>query len=113
MAIIYHLIGGADWRKAGVAGEVVPESLATEGFIHCSENEAQALAVANRLYAGVEGMLVLEVDTQGPSSPVKREPSRSGEIYPHIYGPLNVEAVVAVRPLETAGDTGFRLGGKG
>ena len=113
MPIIYHLIGGAEWQKARDFGEVIPESLAAEGFIHCSGHEAQALAVANRIYVGVEGMLVLEVDTNGLTSPVKLEPSRSGEVYPHIYGPLNIDAVVAVRPLENAGDEGFRLGDDG
>ena len=112
MAIIYHLIGGADWRKAGVAGEVIPESLATEGFIHCSENEAQTLAVANRLYAGVEGMLVLEVDTQALSSPVKREPSRSGKIYPHIYGPIDLNAVAGTRRVLKGVDGAFYLEGE-
>ena len=43
--------------------------------------------------------MVLDVDTSLLTSPVKHEPSRSGEIYPHIYGPINVDAVVGVRPL--------------
>ena len=57
------------------------------------------LGVANRLFAGLADVLVLEVDTERLPSPVKHEPSRSGEIYPHIYGPINVDAVAGVRPL--------------
>ncbi len=99
MALIYHLINQADWDAARSAAKYRAESLAVEGFIHCSQDEAQLLQVANRLYAGRADMLALEVDTDRLISPVKREPSRSGEIYPHIYGPLNISAVARVRPL--------------
>jgi uncharacterized protein (DUF952 family) len=99
MALIYHLINQIDWEAARSVAEYRAESLTAEGFIHCSEDEAQLLRVANRLFAGREDMLALEVDTDRLTSPVKRETSRSGEIYPHIYGPLNTSAVVRVRPL--------------
>ncbi len=110
MEIIYHLILASDWEAGEAAGEVRPGSLADEGFIHCSADDAQALAVARRLYSGQGGMVVLEVDTGKLLSPVKREASRSGEIYPHIYGPLNADAVVRVRLLELDGDGAFHLG---
>jgi uncharacterized protein (DUF952 family) len=105
MALIYHLISQTNWDAAKSAAEYRAESLASEGFIHCSQDEAQLLRVANRLYGGRQDMLALEVDTDRLTSPVKREPSRSGEIYPHIYGPLNINAVVRVRslPLDAAG----------
>lgn len=104
MEIIYHLILGSDWEAAKAAGEVRPGSLAAEGFIHCSKDEEQALAVARRLYSGQGGMVLLDVDTGKLLSSVKREASRSGEIYPHIYGPLNADAVVVARLLELDGD---------
>ena len=112
MAIIFHLIQKADWDAAAAAGEIRPESLAEEGFIHCSSDEQQALAVATRLYSGREGMLLLEVDTDLLGAPVKREPSRSGQIYPHIYGPLNTSAVTLVRAMEGDASGGFRLQGE-
>ena len=68
------------------------------------------MAVARRLYSGETDLLVLEVETGVLVSEVKREPSRSGEIYPHIYGPINVEAVAGVRQLLADPDGGFRLG---
>ena len=111
MAIIFHLIQKADWDEATTLGEVTPESLAEEGFIHCSSDEQQALAVARRLYSGKEGMLLLEVDTDLLDAPVRREPSRSGQIYPHIYGPLNTRAVTLVRAMEGDSSGGFRLPG--
>ena len=99
MAIIYHLARRGEWEEARATGPYRASSLAEEGFIHCSANEEQMLGVANRLFAGMEDVLVLDVDTGRLNSPVKHEPSRSGESYPHIYGPINVDAVVGVRPL--------------
>ena len=110
MPIIYHLILEVDWERARPTGEVRPPSLAEEGFIHCSQDEAQMLAVANRLYTGIDSLLTLEVDTGRLSCPVKCELSRSGEIYPHIYGPLNTDAVVKVRTMRVGVDGSFCLG---
>ncbi len=107
MPIILHLISQTDWESAKSNAEYRAESLAAEGFIHCSQDEEQLLRVANRLYSGRTDMLVLDVDTEGLASPVKREPSRSGEIYPHIYGPLNTSAVVKIRSLNPDADGKF------
>ena len=97
MAIIYHLTTREAWAEAQAAGDYEAPSLAGEGFIHCSADEPQALRVLGRLYAGVSGMQVLDVDTDRLIAELKREPSRSGEIYPHIYGRINLDAVVRVR----------------
>ncbi|HEU0021650.1 MAG TPA: DUF952 domain-containing protein [Dehalococcoidia bacterium] len=107
MPTIYHLIDQASWESARSTPEHQAESLATEGFIHCSENVDQMLKVANRLYSGRTDMLALEVDSQRLTSPVKREASRSGEIYPHIYGPLNTDAVIKVWSLPLDNDGKF------
>ncbi len=99
MSIIYHLIDQASWDSARSTHEHRADSLAAEGFIHCSEDQDQLLRVANRLYSGRKDMLALAVDPELLSAPLKREPSRSGEVYPHIYGPLNTDAVVKVHAL--------------
>lgn len=109
MEIIYHLILASDWEAAKTTGEVRPSSLAAEGFIHCSTDDAQSLAVAKRLYTGQDGMLLLGVNTEKLSAPIKREASRSGEIYPHIYGPLSTDAVLGIRQLELDADGEFHL----
>ena len=103
MSIIYHLILRADWEAASSMGEVRPPSLVEEGFIHCSGDEEQLRAVARRLYSGIADMLVLEVEIRLLASPLKYESSRSREIYPHIYGPLNADAVMGVRAIESYG----------
>ena len=99
--VIYHLAFRADWEAGVVAGEYRAPSLAEEGFIHASGDEAQMLRVAARLFAGRTDLLALDVATEQlpADSPVIREPARSGEIYPHIYGPINLDAVVRVRLL--------------
>jgi len=104
MPIIYHLAVGAEWEAGAAsseygAGEYRAGSLPEEGFIHCSEDEAQMLRVANRLFNGRTDLIVLDLNVDTLTSPLKREPSRSGEIYPHIYGPINTDAVVRVRRL--------------
>ena len=99
--IIYHLAFRSDWEAGLAAGEYRAPSLAEEGFIHASGDEEQMLRVAARLFAGRDDLLALEVDTDRlpDDSPVIRESARSGEIYPHVYGPINPDAVTRVRAL--------------
>ena len=99
--VIYHLAFRADWEAGQAAGEYRAPSLAEEGFIHASSDEGQLLRVASRLFAGRSDLIVLDVDTERLSgdAPVIREPARSGEVYPHIYGPISPDAVARVRTL--------------
>ena len=99
MALIYHLTYKETWEAAKPTGEYAAPSLAEEGFIHFSKDITQLLKVSARLYPGDENLLVLDVDLHKLASPIKEEPSRSGEIYPHIYGMLNADAVVRERVL--------------
>ena len=116
-SIIYHLAFRSDWEAGVAAGEYRTASLADEGFIHASGDEAQMLSVAARLFAGRTDLLALDVDTERlpEGSPLVREPSRYGEIYPHVYGPINPDAVVRVRALrpDQMQPSGFELGEAG
>ena len=109
MPTIYHLTGQKDWAAAQSAGQLCPASLAAEGFIHCSQDQEQMLRVAQRLYPGRPDLLALSVNTALLTAPVVTEPSRSGELYPHLYGPLEISAVTAVRPLIPNAAGGFDL----
>ena len=109
MALIFHLTHKDAWEAAKPTGEYAAPSLADEGFIHCSEDIPQLLKVSARLYPGDPNLLVLDVDLDKLTSPLKREPSRSGEIYPHIYGMLNANAVVRERTLQVGADGGHFL----
>ncbi len=72
------------------------ESLETEGFIHCSFAE-QLEGVLERYYQGVEKVLVLEIEPDKLTSKLVNEPSTNDEIYPHIYGKINVDSVVDIK----------------
>lgn len=109
MSRIFHLMAERDWEKTRGALHWRPDSLDEEGFIHCSRDEEQALRVVARLYSDRTDMLALEVDTEKLDYPVVPEPSRSGEIYPHIYGPLNMSAVVMVWRVSPDGKGGYGL----
>lgn len=110
--IILHLAFQADWEAAQSAGEYRSPSLSEEGFIHASADEEQMMRVVTRLFADRTDLLVLDVDTArlAEVSPLVREPSRSGEIYPHVYGPINLDAVVRVRALtvDASGSATYR-----
>lgn len=116
--VIYHITQAEQWAKAVEAGQYTAESLVTEGFIHCS-TAAQVVGVANRFYAGQRGLVLLCIDHQRvsadvafetPINPETRRPEAgSSELFPHIYGPLNLEAVVEVVPFEAGADGTFTL----
>lgn len=107
MARIFHLITERDWESTRGARHWRPDSLGDEGFIHCSRDQEQATRVVTRLYPDRPDMLALEVDTGKLNYPVVSEPSRSGEIYPHIYGPLELSAVVMVWRVMLDGNGGY------
>jgi len=109
MSLIYHITPHTDWIAAQKNDEYRAESLTTEGFIHCSTAE-QAAPVANAFYSGQSGLLLLVIDPALLISPLQWDPpahpapesapaSLHGE-FPHIYGPLNLNAVIEVREFE-------------
>jgi len=71
-------------------------SLESEGFIHCSFAD-QLDSVIERYYSGAEEIVVLEIETDELMSRVLNEASTGNEIYPHIYGPINRDAIVGVQ----------------
>jgi glutathione S-transferase len=108
MMTIYHLVPAQIWR-ACTGPTYSADSLATEGFIHCSF-AGQVAGAANRFYADQQEMLVLQLDPSRLTSPVCEEPSGTGEIFPHVYGPINRDAVVAVQFLPRGTDGRWQFG---
>lgn len=98
MATIFHIIPQADWLAAVEQGVYRPESFHKEGFIHFSKFE-QVSATAGRYYAGRRDLLLLEVDEASFGNTVKYELAPIGEMFPHLYQELPVEAVIRVSPL--------------
>jgi uncharacterized protein (DUF952 family) len=92
----------ATWDNKPPGPYRVP-SLETEGFIHCSNHE-QAAGSANKFYANESEMLLLAIDPDRLTSELRVEEGRPGELFPHIYGPINREAIVEVIRLERGPD---------
>jgi glutathione S-transferase len=98
MRRIYHIETPSQWRQAADS-PYQAESLTAEGFIHCS-NRDQVARVANLFYADQAELLVLDIDAGRLASPLRDEDGGTGEQFPHVYGPINRDAVVAVRRLQ-------------
>ncbi len=96
MPFIYHITTQPEWTKAQQQGYYEAPSLHIEGFIHTSREE-QVKGVLERYYKGKTDLLKLVIDTSKLSSPLKYELAPSvGEEFPHIYGVINLEAIVEV-----------------
>ncbi len=96
MPIIYHVTTAADWNSALEKGSYESPSLKEEGFIHCSQ-EQQVTGVLERYFAGRTGLVKLVIDTDKLSSGCVFEWSPSThDTFPHIYGPINTDAVISV-----------------
>jgi len=112
--VIYHIATRADWERALADGEYTRSSagktLAEEGFIHASQ-ASQVARTANRFYRDVPGDLVLLVIDPGLlGAEVRYEDVPGAELpFPHIYGPLNVDAVVRARPFAAGPDGLFEF----
>jgi len=80
-----------------------------DGFIHCSTRD-QVIKVANARFHGREGLLLLLIDTDRVEPAIVYENLEGGsELFPHIYGELNIEAVTGVAPFEPGSDGYFEL----
>ncbi|MBS1564177.1 MAG: DUF952 domain-containing protein [Bacteroidetes bacterium] len=97
MATIYHVTTATEWNAAKAKGAYEAPSLAAEGFIHCSADEEQVKGVLERYFKGKTGLVKLVIDTDKLNSPFIYEWSPStADTFPHIYGPINTEAVIDV-----------------
>jgi uncharacterized protein (DUF952 family) len=104
--LIIHLCPRQAWEEANKRGDYRADSLESEGFIHCSRPE-QILQVANHYYQGLPDIVLLWIDPPKVKPEIRWE--QSGEdIFPHIYGPLNLEAVVGVKDFPPDGDGIYR-----
>ena len=132
-----HIVKRSEWAHAVARGTYAPPSLRAEGFIHCS-TVAQVVDTANRFYRGQHGLVVLCIDESRLKAELKYEAAAgvtpapnvktkirsdgplegvrgrgagaaAGEMFPHLYGELNVDAVARVVELPCEADGSFRL----
>lgn len=115
--MIFHITSRTAWDEAQKRGDYRAESLTTEGFIHCS-TLAQVLPVANNFYKGQSGLILLEIEPTLLSAKLKWEPPSgglppvgvpAGDQFPHIYGPINLDAVTRIVDLASKPDGTFEL----
>jgi len=107
MSVIFHITRSQQWEEAKQVQSYRGDTLDTEGFIHCS-TLPQVLKSANKFFVGQTGLLLLWIDSEKVESELKYE-FAAGEDYPHIYGPLNVDAVLKVFTFEAGAGGKFEL----
>lgn len=118
MTFIYHIARQKDWQAAQQAGSYRADSLASQGFIHCSTKE-QVVKVANVIFRGQPDLLLLVIEPEKLTAPLKFEPpdhpqadqpeTDSGERFPHVYGALNLDSIQQVLKFSPDSDGFFTL----
>ncbi|KAB2869432.1 MAG: DUF952 domain-containing protein [Bauldia sp.] len=104
MAAIYKICPAALWREAEAAGVFAGSPIDTvDGFIHFS-TAAQVAETAARHFAGQSDLVLVAVDEERLGAGLRYEPSRGGDLFPHLYDRLLVDAVLWVRPLRLGDD---------
>jgi uncharacterized protein (DUF952 family) len=105
--LIYHMLPAARWAAQPPDQPYTGDTLATEGFIHCTAEAERLLAVANAFHRAVPGPhVILCIRAAAVTAEVRWE-AADGHVYPHIYGPLNLDAVAGVLAFPRAGDGTF------
>ena len=100
MPKILHVTPRSDWETAVLEGQYRGDSLETEGFLHCCTRE-QLPGVLDRFFRGKTGLVVLTIATERLRSPLLWASSPDDiDDFPHIHGPLNVDAVIDVEKIK-------------
>ena len=109
MAIIFHITKRYAWTRAKAEGSYRTETFLIEGFIHCSTGD-QVIQVANIRFRGQTGLVLLSIDTDKVTAEIIYE-NLEGEpqLFPHIYGELNINAVMQVAEFEPGANGDFTL----
>jgi len=101
--MIYHIISKKDWNNAQAQDFYAPPSLEKEGFIHNS-TQPQIKGVVERYYKDQHDLLLLHIDESKLTAPLKYELAPSvNEEFPHVFGKLNIDAVVNVTAYDNLG----------
>ncbi len=99
--MIFHITNRKEWEEALRRGRYEAASLGREGFIHCSTRE-QTAGTANRFFCGQSDLVLLSIDPGRLTADLRYEcpadpkDERSHEQFPHVYGPINLDAVSGV-----------------
>lgn len=107
---IYRIASPTEWAAAQEVGELIPERFDEEGFVHLSKAD-QVLRPANLLYQGHDDLMLLVIDAAQLRAELVYEPGSHGEeeLFPHLYGPLNADAVTGTINFPCEADGSFTL----
>lgn len=109
MELILHITTFGAWARAQASGRYRAPSLEEEGFIHCS-TPAQVVEVANGVYRGERELILLAIDAGALTAPLRYEDCyETGQAFPHVYGPINTDAVVRVLSFAPDDDGAYSL----
>lgn len=105
MTIVYKICPAPLWREAEQTGTFAgaPVDVA-DGYIHFSTAD-QVRETATKHFAGQDDLLLIAIDGDKLGAALRYEPSRGGALFPHLYAPLDLEAVVWAKPLPLVGGT--------
>lgn len=104
MPILYKILPAALWHEAGRSGMFRGSDVdKRDGFIHFSTAQ-QVAETATKHFAGERDLVLLHVDAGRLGAQLKWETSRGGALFPHLYGALDLAAVIRVDPLPLAAD---------
>ena len=112
--VILHILRRSELEQARRAGSYTPPSLENEGFIHCS-TEHQVVETANLFFGGQGDLVIIVIDASRLTAELKHEaPASMGHerthgLFPHLYGPLNLDAVVAVHEFPCDAEGRFEM----
>ena len=95
MSLIFHITQHQNWQQSQLNNSYQTDNLRSTGFIHCSTKK-QLVQVTNRFFAGQTELILLCIDTELVQAPIKYEESEPNQFFPHIYGALNLDAVVKI-----------------
>jgi uncharacterized protein (DUF952 family) len=98
--MIYHIATSEDWNLHLTNTTYMPQAFSREGFIHCS-TKGQVQGVLQRYYAGVSNLVLLHIDEAKLSAALKYEEASNHEFFPHVFGPINKEAIIKTEVLST------------
>lgn len=108
MSLIYVLCPPQAYEAAKSTGIYCPDSLESEGFIHASPAN-QLTRVANKYYSAYPKLCLMAIDTEAATVEIKWEPIANGDLYPHLYGPLNMSAVTQTSILSRLPDGRYEI----
>lgn len=105
--MIYHITTERRWYDTKRQSQYGAEFFQLEGFIHCSDAN-QVVRVANRLFKNIQGLILLHIEAELLDPRLVYENLEGGsELFPHVYGPINLNAIVCVSSFKPGLDGTF------